>query len=376
MTTTDWAAAAASAPITPPAAAAPKSTARIPALDGLRFAAAMVVVLYHLVIAAYAWGGTTTQVFAPLLTVVSGYGFLGVELFFLISGFVICMSSWGRSLGQFFTSRVTRLYPAYWAAIAVTTGTLWFVADGKASVPVDWWDRLVNLTMFQDPAGVPHVDIVYWTLWIEMRFYLLFAVVVFLGVTYRRVLAFCLLWSVAAVVATALDSKAWEYVLIPDSAPYFVAGMAFYLMRRNGPTVLLWAVIGFSFAMGQHHVIGRWQATERIMQHKMPEAPVHLAVALFFLVMAALALGWLDRIRLRFLTTLGALTYPVYLVHCETGWALIRELRGRFDAHLVLAAVVAWVLLVSWLIHVVVEKRLAPLLGVVTRKAFADMPRD
>ena len=49
------------------------------------------------------------------------YGFFGVELFFLISGFVIGMSGMGRSLGEFFVARVVRLYPAYWFAVIATT---------------------------------------------------------------------------------------------------------------------------------------------------------------------------------------------------------------------------------------------------------------
>ncbi|MDI2130242.1 acyltransferase family protein [Yinghuangia seranimata] len=362
-------------PVAPAPAPAPRR-GRLPALDGMRFVAATVVMLHHLVIAPYAWHGTTGKVFHPLLVATTAYGFLGVEFFFLISGFVICMSSWGRSLGQFFTSRVTRLYPAYWAAMAVTTLVVWYVADGNATVKLSKWDRLVNLTMFQEPLNIADVDTVYWTLWVEMRFYLLFAIVVFLGVTYRRVLAFCVLWSVAAILVTAVGNSEAQYLLVPNSAPFFVAGIAFYLMHRNGPNVILWGVIGFSFAVGQHNVIQRWQGTEDIMRHKMPEAPVHIAVTVFFVLMAALALGWLDRINWGFLTTLGALTYPVYLLHCEAGWALVRALRGHYNANLVVAMVVAWVFLVAWLIHVLVEKRLAPRLGTLVKKSFATMPRD
>jgi peptidoglycan/LPS O-acetylase OafA/YrhL len=43
---------------------------------------------------------------------VAHQGWTGVYLFFLISGFVICMSAWGRSVGQFAASRITRLFPA------------------------------------------------------------------------------------------------------------------------------------------------------------------------------------------------------------------------------------------------------------------------
>lgn len=48
----------------------------------------------------------------PVLSEVTRYGYAGVNLFFVISGFVILMSVWGRTAPQFIASRVSRLYPA------------------------------------------------------------------------------------------------------------------------------------------------------------------------------------------------------------------------------------------------------------------------
>ncbi|MCF2529552.1 acyltransferase family protein [Yinghuangia soli] len=365
-------------PKSPTAPAAPRAAGgRLAALDGLRFIAAAIVMLHHFVIAPYAWGiGEPQRLFDSTLVVVSGYGWLGVEFFFLISGFVICMSSWGRSIGQFVTSRITRLYPAYWAAIVVTTLIVYTVAEGKGVSAVSVWDRLLNLTMLQEPLGAPAVDAVYWTLWVELRFYLLFAIVVWRGVTYQRVIVFCALWMTAATLATAIDNRTLEILLIPESAPFFIAGIAFFLMRRNGPTLLLWGIVAFAFAFSQHSVIARQESTEWMMHHNMPSWPTHALVTLFYVVMAVLALGYLDRIRYPWLTTLGALTFPVYLIHCEAGWALIIALRGRFNPHLVVFMVMLWVLVVAWLIHVLVEKRVAPRLSTGLKRAFATMPKD
>jgi len=86
---------------------------RLAALDGLRLVAALAVAGYHYTVAWRIDGTHLPQYFLPHAVHVTVYGFLGVELFFLISGFVICMSAWGRPLGAYFTSRVSRLYPAY-----------------------------------------------------------------------------------------------------------------------------------------------------------------------------------------------------------------------------------------------------------------------
>jgi peptidoglycan/LPS O-acetylase OafA/YrhL len=95
--------------------------ARVAVLDGLRLVAALAVAGYHLTVAWRVDGVHPPAYFLPVAAHVTVYGFLGVELFFLVSGFVIAMSGWGRPLGAFFASRVSRLYPAYWAAVVVTT---------------------------------------------------------------------------------------------------------------------------------------------------------------------------------------------------------------------------------------------------------------
>ncbi|WP_053728808.1 acyltransferase family protein [Streptomyces sp. WM6378] len=92
---------------------------RLAALDGLRLVAALMVVCYHYLALSRPWGHNPATIF-PTLHRFAEFGWLGVEVFFLVSGFVICMSVWGRSLGDFAVSRVSRLFPAYWVAVPLT----------------------------------------------------------------------------------------------------------------------------------------------------------------------------------------------------------------------------------------------------------------
>src|SRR5690606_37147509 len=120
------------------------------------------------------------------LSDVTRYGYAGVHLFFVISGFVILMSMWGRSVPQFVASRISRLYPAFWAAVLLTATLRWLwptFASPRAP------DVVANLTMVHEPLGFPSIDGVYWTLWVEMQFYLLMLGLLAWGITVRRVLA-------------------------------------------------------------------------------------------------------------------------------------------------------------------------------------------
>ena len=336
----------------PPSAAAPS---RLYVLDGLRLVAALLVVGYHFTVFGNPWqsqdGGAL-----PTLTIFTQFGWLGVYLFFLISGFVICMSAEGRSLGQFAAARIMRLYPAYWFAVLATTAvvTLWPVV-AKPRRP---GDVLANLTMLNDLMGVPWVDAVYWTLAHELRFYLLFGLFVLVrGYTPRRVLLFAAGWLVASLFAYSSSVPLLEDLLVPRSAACFVGGMALYLIYRHGSDIYLWGLVGASWLVAVQMIgtVKSYHPAREVLsptQVSMIEAAL---ITLFFLVLAAvatrrLAVGW------RWLTTAGVLTYPLYLLHEYIGWVMIYHLHQVFPAWLTALVVVVFLLAVSWLVHRFIEK--------------------
>ncbi|MFE1016420.1 acyltransferase family protein [Streptomyces sp. NPDC058794] len=339
-------------------------------LDGLRLCAALMVVLYHYVAFGEGWEGSQAQLF-PVLFRPSAYGWLGVELFFMISGFVICMSSWGRSISHFFTSRVIRLFPAYWLAIIVTTAVVFLMPGGIAPLP--WRDVLVNMTMLQRPMGVEDVEGVYWTLWAEMRFYLLFALVVWRGVTYRRVVVFCWVWAVAAVLATRSGASPISDLLMAQDCWFFIAGLAFYLMYRFGQNLLLWGMIALCFAMGNYTAMKTWRATLDKVGDNVPGWGVAVVLTVFFVTMAGVSLGWFRGINWRWLPTAGALTYPLYLLHESIGWEVFHHYQSRVNQWVLAGGTLAAVLVLSYLVHRWVEKPAAKRLKVALTKAFEQI---
>ncbi|MGK5637391.1 acyltransferase family protein [Streptomyces sp. URMC 126] len=343
---------------------------RLAVLDGLRLVAALMVVVFHYTALRGGWDRHPDKVF-PVLRTVTRYGFVGVEVFFLISGFVICMSTWGRSLGDFVVSRVSRIYPAYWFAVFLTAGviTLW-----PQVRTVESWDVvLTNLTMVQEAFGVWDVDGVYWTLFIELKFYALFAIVVATGVTYRKCVLFCGVWTVAAVVAPQSDSKLLEMWATPLYTPYFVAGIAFYLMHRFKPTALLWGITAISLLIALHGVPKRVADNTNT---SIPTWPAKLLVVAAFVLMALIALGYFNRIQWRWLTTAGALTYPLYLIHQYIGMTVIHGLRSHIPPYPLVAGLIAVMLTAAWLIHRCIERPVGKRLRRAMQQGMEEMRRN
>ncbi|MCD9143028.1 acyltransferase family protein [Streptomyces albireticuli] len=351
------------------AAAVQRSAPRLYVLDGLRIIAALMVVMFHYVSLRGGWGQDTSDIF-PELKPFARYGWLGVEVFFLISGFVICMSTWGRTLGDFVMSRVSRVYPAYWVAIGLTTLIVSLWPQVRQVHSYD--DVLTNLTMLQTGFGVWDVDGVYWTLFVELKFYVLFAAVVATGVTYRKCVLFCALWTVVAMTATQVDSKLLTMWAMPLYAPYFVAGIAFYLMYRYRPTALLWGIAGLSLLLAQHHL------TKRVADnstHDIAVWPARLIVLAAFVIMALIAVGACNRIQWRWLSTAGALTYPLYLLHQYIGMTVIYALREKLPPYVLVFGLIVAMMGAAWLLHRLVERPMGSWLRKVMRSSMDEMRR-
>ncbi|MFF0472675.1 acyltransferase family protein [Streptomyces sp. NPDC004284] len=333
---------------------APRKPGRLYILDGLRLSAALMVVVYHYMARGQGWSTPGPELFPETFRVAS-YGYLGVEIFFVISGFVICMSAWDRSLKDFFVSRVVRLYPAYWFAVIATSVTLAVIPGHRAHLP--WNDILTNLTMLQEPLGVAHVDGVYWTLFTELRFYLLFALLAWWGLTYRRVLLFCCVWGAATLLVSEAPDGPLRLMLIPEYSWFFIAGMAFYLIYRFRPNLMLVGIIAVCYCASLAHTIRQFERLTFLGDR--PAWPVLVLLAAFFGVMALIATDKLSGIQWKWLPIAGALTYPLYLLHQAIGYEFFGHFESRVSPWVLVTSVILGMLVLSYLVHRLVEKPLS-----------------
>jgi len=289
---------------------------RLVELDLLRFIAAICVMFYH----HLHWEMATleqTGVYA-----LSRYGDLGVPLFFLISGFVILWSAEGKSLRQFALSRGRRLYPTFWICLCIAT-----VAELSLGKEVSPQRFLANLTMAPAVLHQKPIDGVYWTLLIELKFYVLVGGLLAIG-QLVRVEKWLFLWLIASVVAVASQvSLAIECTVSPWSA-YFIAGSTLYLMWSRGLTAyragMFAACAVLSFASTVSAVDGSWQ-----------RAWVVLGT---YLVMLTLVLRVWSIPNWRLWAALGAMTYPLYLLHSRPTKALWATMPFPTAIRLMLAA--------------------------------------
>ena len=350
-------------------------TARLGALDALRFIAALSVVAFHYTGITPGWGGRAPAELDRVARWAS-YGTMGVPLFFVISGFVILLTAWERDVPQFLASRVGRLFPAYWTAVAIAA-VIAFVVWPEGSVvdgrPPTEAEAALNLTMVQGAFGAHNLDGPYWTLWAEARFYLLVALFMLVGITRQRVLAFATLWPVLAVIAQQAGQAMLSTLLIADYAPFFAGGMLLYVIYRDGHDLGTWLLVGLQSIFALYFALGHYPDSIMVATGWAPSKVLvaGFSLACFGLV-ALVVLTPLSRCTAGWMSVLGALTYPLYLVHERLGLFIVNSLRETLNPWLVLAIAGLSALVLAAGIHYAVER---PLGGRLRHAMLASLQR-
>lgn len=333
-------------------------------IDLFRFLAALAVVLYHYTSRAYG-PDHLSPVAYPELARATRYGYLGVQLFFIISGYVVLLSAEGKTVRQFFVSRVRRLYPAFWVACTATFIVVRLWGTGPANelgaplLHAGWSQYAQNLTMLHEFWGQAHLDQAYWSLTVELSFYFL----VSLLLAYRllphleRVLG---LWLIYVAVAPYIPDEGhfFSHLFFPQHAPFFVAGMLFFRLQR--PDRRTWARYGLLLLT---FVLAVRNARYGAGPHGVEVAGVIGFVGICFLLMGWATFGRFPGSRQAWLTQLGALTYPLYLLHGHIGYVAFHRLSAGVNKYVFLGGLLAGMLLLAYAVANWVEKPLSQLLG-------------
>jgi len=322
-------------------------------LDCLRLLAAAMVVLFHYLVNGINDGKVATMSPNGWATAWAKYGFLGVSLFFLISGFVITLSARGRTARQFAVGRFLRLYPAFWIAVAFTATITVLIGAPKFHVSAK--EFVLNLTMFPGMLGVPLVDGVYWTLLCEIEFYLLVMVVLFVGQGKRLEMVLAA-WTILMVIASVISPAA--AAAHPGTGGYFLlfgCGALIATIRDRGP--VWWAVVpllaGYAMCV--------WNIAGHADLGGAPDLPLNHAVEVviltaFFVAVASMCLNPVARLRLPGSAGAGALTYPLYLLHATFGYMVFDRFGSDSNKWLIYPLQIVIAVTLAWLLHLLVDR--------------------
>ena len=323
-------------------------------LDFLRSLACGMVLCFHYLYRGHLSGWVPFEAPKALWPVLK-MGHMGVPLFFAISGFVIFLTTQNATPRQFVASRAARLYPAFWAAIVLTT-----IAVRMGPLPalqVPWPDVFINLTMLSHWFRVEFVDSAYWTLAVELHFYILVWILLRFGLM-RHIKAVMTVWLALSLVYLLKPMYSLDFVLCVRWAPFFSMGICAFLMQRGDRGGAVHALFGAAAVLG---AMLSWAHLSKLSWASPSD--MLAAAALSLCISAVFWLISRDRFHFRGSSLLywaATLTYPFYLLHEYIGYvALFTLWRAGVPAAACVGLVVSGVLLLSYLVHRWIEKPLA-----------------
>lgn len=358
-------------------------------IDALRFFAAAYVALYHLAYWAWAYEpGMTARasggdIHFESLAPIAAYGWIGVQIFFVISGFVIAFSADKARPYDFLVSRVVRLGPGVWICATISLLIALVAGHTEESVLLVGWAK----SMVFHPAA-PWIDTVYWTLWVEISFYAMVLVLLIFGRMdfLRPTMILVGLMSTTFWVAFWVgmlgtngehvllmrafqEARILELLLVQHGC-FFAIGVFMWLQWRSPgePGHRLLMLCFFTGAVLQIAAQAglNGHRTGIPLSHGVP-------VTVFLFVMLAMqgavrynaAILQATRRVPTLLRTVGLMTFPLYLLHNVAGAAYMAMLvEVGVEQHLALALTLLTFTAAAWLVAV----RLEPALQRVTRR--------
>ena len=292
-----------------------ENAGRIGGLDVLRGCAAAAVMLHH--------HGQYYDVLYPgrePLSLDLGPGHFGVELFFIISGFVILMTiERKKTVREFAISRAARLMPAYLAALALATALLVMNPLPPSLNTPTPRQFLANLTMAPSLLGEVDIDLPYWTLTYELVFYVLMALALRFGLLrsiewlgLSAMAAGFLFWATVDVQAHRRSA----ILLLVQYSNFFLIGICLYRIQARVARPITYVALATAIAAA---VLG---GSERTFN---TPGSLYLPITVAFTALVWLAVSrhgrWLISAPMVFL---GRISYPLYLVHLVLGYQVIR----------------------------------------------------
>jgi len=311
-------------------------------IDALRFVAALIVVLFHLAQAlpiVNNWYRNTVK-----------YGWLGVPVFFVISGYCIILSAHNSSnVKDFLCRRLFRIFPPYWFSLlivgfAAVFQKLYIGSNAVHFLPKTAPEVLAMLTLTTSPlTNIKTINWVYWSLTYELFFYL----TVFLALLFHKKTAICFLIAVS-VLSAVPQLHHIRLLFFLDQWPAFGLGISIYYYFKASDKI---SWLGFAALL----TANLFSLIYLFYYH-----PEYIVVTLITtsLIVASNYLHMPENI----FSKLGQYSYSVYLIHVPIGVFILNLFESSYIQQHPFAnlaydiLVYLFINFIAWLIFTGIEK--------------------
>lgn len=317
---------------------------RLDYLDLLRVLALGSVIAFHYLFNGIS-KGTVDSISLGAAAPYAKYGYLGVELFFLISGFVILYSTQNRSPGEFIRKRFLRLYPMYWIALVtiflITNLPIWDIKGPSVR------KTLLNFTMFPTAFGGDWIDGAHWFLARELQFYLFVVIVMALG--FGRKLPQIFPW-------WAITICLWSFAGLPTLniwyfSGYFAlitGGAIIFSIREWGWTKLRAVGLCAAYICAVDTRMKKSESLEVIRNTTYNKLVVAAIVTIAFLLVLATLSEKINSIQIAWAGIAGAITYPLFLVHGRIGQLIFQTVANDSNKYVIYPLVLVGVIALAY----------------------------
>lgn len=318
-------------------------------LDYLRAIACLLVILYHY-----------TQRFSELFSQGEDWafripwGFMAIATFFTLSGYLaVIKDDESLSLWQYIKKKCLRLFPAYWVCLPITFLITTLFIPSRA---VSFRDFFINFTMLESFLGVGLVDGAYWTLANELVFYAFIAFTVVVLKKRKKLPLFGFIWILLLIIHHVSSNDNLVFTVIgkiiaKQYGHMFVLGMSlFFLVNKQDTMMRVISVANVIMAIVYHYIVFGWWYS-------------------CYLVFSGLLIGisivlnrrgvWIsDSVKkcLYPLEILAGISYPLYLIHQNIGYAIIlAEINWGLKTEWLIITPIIIMCIVAYWIHRIIE---------------------
>ena len=313
-----------------------KNTARTPLMDLLRFGACLMVLSRHwlsqewnlLEIYASTFNNRPTSI--NFIQTFFDLGFLGVDIFFIISGAIIVRTvlnhdkrTFRIGISEFTISRFFRLAPVYFATLlpSIVIGRHIFDKSEYFSMKSIYG----SLTLSNYGYSLPAPNGQSWTLFVEVKFYFLIALLLYFSKKFnnndrKTLFIFLAVWLVYYISTLTLNPTFLDSILISDFAPYFITGAFLGLLRHRRDLLTLLPVLALTTSLCL------FVSNERIVNETGSSNLSFIgSIIIIFAVVTLMLDNLVEFHRSIPITELfGRVTYPLYMLHMVIGTGIIK----------------------------------------------------